>query len=361
MINEFGISHAAGQFSLSVFMFGFAAGQLLSGPLSDIYGRRPLLLWGIALCMVASVVCATPATIELLLIGRFLQGLGASVGSIVARVIVGDLYHREEAAKVLAWIMGLMALVPALAPIIGSELLHWFSWRSHYFFLVILCLVLLIIVMARLPETCHTKTKSLSARVMLQRFFVCIRTPAFLGYLGTASCVFGAMFACISSAPFIFIEILNISPENFGHTYLYVAFGYMAGAFLSAKVVVHLGIKRTLGIGVALLMIAALLWLIQALLEIHNIGIVLLSSFLVFMAGGLSIANSQAGAFHLFPESLGGTASLLGFIKILFGSICGVIVGQLYDGTLLPTALVVMGAAILASGFYITRLKEMNS
>lgn len=361
MIDEFGISHAAGQFSLSVFMFGFAVGQLACGPLSDIYGRRPVLISGITLCMLASVVCATTATIEILLIGRFLQGLGASVGSIVARAIVGDLYHREQAAKMLAWIMGIMALAPALAPIIGSELLRWFSWQSHYFFLAIFCLLLLIIVTARLPETCRTLTKIVSTRIMLQRFVDCFRTPAFLGFLGTASCVFGAMFACISSAPYIFIEILNISPKDFGHTFLYIAFGYMAGAFLSAKLVIHLGIERTLGIGVASLMAAASLWLIQALLEIHHIGFILLSGFLVFMAGGLSIANSQAGAFQLFPESLGGTASLLGFIKILFGSLCGIIVGQLYDGTLLPTALVVTGAAILASGFYITRLKEMES
>jgi DHA1 family bicyclomycin/chloramphenicol resistance-like MFS transporter len=361
MSNELGSSHAAGQFSLSVFMLGFAIGQLICGPLSDTYGRRPVLLWGIIICMFASLLCAASTTLEALLTGRFLQGLGVSAASIVARVIVGDLYQREQAAKVLSRLMGIMALVPPLAPILGSGLLNGFSWRSHYVISTALCLLLLIIIVqSKLVETSRTLSGSLSTLAVVKPIIECFRSAAFIGYLGTASFTFGAMFTCISSVAFIFIELLEVPPVHFGYTYFFIAIGYMIGAMISAKIVTHQGIKRTLGLGVVILIIAVLLWLITAFMEIHHIGLNMLNLSLVFIAGGLTIPNSQAGVFQLFPKSLGVTASILGFVKILTGALSGIIVSHLYDGTILPAALVVAGLAVCATSFYAMLLNAGN-
>jgi DHA1 family bicyclomycin/chloramphenicol resistance-like MFS transporter len=160
----FGVGEAAGQLTLSAFLLGLAGGQIIYGPLSDRYGRRPVLLFGLALYAIASIVCVFAPSIQVLVIARFCQACGACVGPVLGRAVVRDVYGREGAARILSYLSAAIALAPAIGPIIGGFVETWFGWRANFIVLSLYGAAALALTFAILPETnTHPDTGWLSA------------------------------------------------------------------------------------------------------------------------------------------------------------------------------------------------------
>ena len=356
LIENLSADVSQGQLTLSVFLMGFAIGQLFYGGISDRHGRIPVLYLGLIIYLAGTVICIFAPDINTLIGARFVQGLGGASAPVLARAMVSDSHSRVEAAKVMASIAGAMALIPAIAPVIGSWLLYVFEWRAHFVVLLILGLLTLAGV-ARLQETLKTlSTEPLKLSGIISQFPLCLSNSSFAGYTLCGGAAYAAMFCYISTSSFLIIGMLGLAPEVFGYTFMVVVFGYITGAMTSSRLVGRRGVIWVLAFGQLVGLMAAALLLILAIFEINRLVPMLLAFYMVFVAGGLSLSISQMGAIAEFPEAAGKASSVFGFLQIAFASLLGFLVGQFYNNTLVPTAIGVLLAVLLsATGYMIIR------
>ena len=356
LIDSLGADISQGQLTLSVFLLGFAVGQLFYGSISDRYGRKPVLYLGLGVYLAATLACAIAPDINTLIFARFVQGVGGASAPVLARAIVVDSNSRTDAARIMASISGAMALVPAIAPVFGSWLLYFFNWRSHFVLLLILGIFTFYGV-TRLQESCKTiGTEALKLSSVLSQFPLCLRSANFVGFALCGGATYAAMFCYISTSSFIVIGLLGLAPEHFGYTFMVVVFGYIAGAMTSSRLVNRQGLLRVLGLGQLIGLLAATLLLVLAMFEINRLAPILVAFFLVFMAGGLSLSVSQMGAISELPKSAGKASSVFGFLQIAFASLLGYLVGLFYNNTLVPTSIgVLMAVLISGAGYLIIR------
>jgi len=356
LISDLGATTSQGQSTLSVFLLGFAVGQLFYGSISDRYGRKPILYLGLGVYMITTLSCIFAPDINSLIGARFFQGIGAASAPVLARAIVADSYNRVDAAKIMASIAGAMALIPAIAPVFGSWLLYFFDWRSHFVLLLILS-VFTFTGVTRLQESCTTiGAETLKLSSIFSQFRLCLAKRSFVGYALCGGATYAAMFCYISTSSFLVIGLLGLAPEYFGYTFMVVVFGYIAGAMATSRLVGPWGVLRVLATGQLVGMVAAAILVLLALFEIHRLIPLLVAFFLVFMAGGLSLSVSQMGAIAELPEAAGKASSVFGFVQIAFASLLGFVVGLLYNDSLIPTTAGVCVAVLVSGvGFLIIR------
>jgi len=348
IVADLGVGHAEGQLTLSFFMLGFACGQLVFGPLSDFFGRKPVVAAGLAIYAIASLACAVAPSIDALLAARLLQGLAAASGPVIARAIVRDRYHAQQAARMMALLAAAMAVVPLLAPVLGSWLLYWFDWRAQFLLLLAFGLATLAGLRALDESSPSIGVGGLKLGRVLGQFRVCLGNPVFVGFLLCGGAAFASSFVYISSASFVMIEMLHVDPRNFGYTFMLCVAGYMGGSFLSAQLVGRLGIRRTLACGVGVNLVGVGMLCLLAFVGTPAVHSVILAIFCCFLGGGLCLSNAQMGAISEFPMAAGGASAVFGFVQTAMASMSGWVVGQRYDGTLVPTALT-MSACVFIS------------
>lgn len=356
LIEDLAADISQGQLTLSVFLFGFAVGQLFYGGISDRVGRKPALYIGLLIYLAGTLACIFSPDISTLIGARFVQGLGGASAPVLARAMVSDSHNRVDAARIMASIAGAMALIPAIAPVIGSWLLYVFEWRAHFVLLLILGLLTFAGV-TRLQESL-TKLSSEPFKLsgIITQFPLCLSNSRFVGYTLCGGASYAAMFCYISTSSFLIIGLLGLTPEFFGYTFMVVVFGYIAGAMTSSRLVGRIGVIRVLTLGQLVGILAAGLLLVLAVFEINRLAPILLAFFMVFMAGGLNLSISQMGAIAELPEATGRASSVFGFLQIAFASLLGFLVGQFYNNTLVPTAIGVTLAVILSvTGYMIIR------
>jgi DHA1 family bicyclomycin/chloramphenicol resistance-like MFS transporter len=356
LIDSLGADISQGQLTLSIFLAGFAVGQLFYGSISDKYGRKPVLYAGLGIYLAASLGCVLAPDIETLIIARFIQGLGGASAPVLARAIVVDNNNRMDAARIMASIAGTMALVPAIAPVFGSWLLYFFDWRAHFVALLLLGMLTLFGV-SKLQESCRAiGTEVLKVSSVFSQFPLCLSNRSFVGFTLCGGATYAAMFCYISTSSFLVIGLLGLAPEYFGYTFMLVVVGYITGAMTSSRLVRRWSIVKVLALGQLTGLLAAILLLLLAIFEINRLMPLLLAFFLVFMAGGLSLSVSQMGAIAELPKAIGRASSVFGFMQMAFASVLGYLVGMFYNNSLMPTAIgVLIAVAISATGYLIIR------
>lgn len=345
----FGVAAAEVQLTLSVFLVGFACSQLICGPLSDRFGRRPVILGGIALYLAATLLCIAAPSIEVLITARFLQALGACVGPVLGRAVVRDVYGREGAAQVLSYMGMAMALAPALGPIIGGYLQVWFGWQANFGVLAAFALALFVAILAVLPETNRWPDPSATRPARLATTYLSLlRERSYIGYVMIVGFSYAGIFSFISGSSFVLIGLLGLTPDLYGYCFAAIVVGYMIGTFGSGRLTKRLGLERMISLGGAVQCLGGLLGVVLYGAGFFSVVSIVGPVALFMIGAGLVLPNAQAGALGPFPKNAGSASALLGFCQMGFAALVGIAVGHGSGTSALPMmaaiALVALGA-----------------
>ncbi len=346
----FGSTTAGAQATLSAFLFGFAAGQLLYGPLSDRLGRKPVLLAGLALFILATLACAAAISIDMLIGARFVQALGASAPIVLGRAMVRDLYDGPRAGQELARMGMIMGVVPAVAPVLGGVLQDAFGWRSTFIASLAFASVLGAWIIVALPETLRRKLdEPLSVIAIVKGFGSVLQSRPYRAYVGLVSLAYGGLFAFISGSSFVLMGIYGLSPVQFGFSFAAGVLGFIAGTIVAQKLVMRRGLDGVMFLGVLCLSGGGALMLALTLAGTGS-SLEITLPMAIYAAGvGLTMPQGQAAAMMPFPGRAGTASSFLGICQMTFAACVGLLIGRLLTGSALPLPAVItlIGVAAL--------------
>ena len=347
MARSLGVDFSTIQLTLSLYLAAVAIGQLVIGPLSDRFGRRPVLLSGLALFVLGSLICLAAPNVGVLLLGRAVQAVGGCAGITLSRAIVRDLYGREQAASMIGYVTMGMAVAPMVAPTIGGVLEMLYGWRAAFVFLAAFGGLTLIVAARQLPETNHNRGSGGSARQLLHGYACLARSRPFWGYTLTTAFSTAVFFAFIAGAAYVMIDLMGRSPVEYGFYFATVSGGYILGNFLSGRFAARFGPDRMIlaGTVVILAAVAAMAAAFAAGL-MHPAALFAPMTF-VGVGNGLVIPSGVAGAVSIKPNVAGAAAGLSGSFQIGFGALVAPVVGALLGATVWPLIAVMAGCALL--------------
>jgi MFS transporter, DHA1 family, multidrug resistance protein len=346
------------QLTLSGFLICFAVGQIIYGPVSDHVGRRPVLLTALCFYIALCLGCVFADSIGMLIALRCLLALGVAGAPVLARAIVRDLYQGVRAGRELARMGSITALAPIVAPTLGGILQSSFGWRAAFLGMAALGTCAIVLVMWLLPETMKRPPQvpfSLSSVVSGYGRFLRHRTYCL--YLAILATSYGGLFAWISGSSFVLQDLYGLSPLVFGIVFAAATLGYGVGTLFAARLVMRIGIDRTILWGAVDLAVGGLAMLIAVALGATS-PLALVLPMALYLAGlGLALPQSMAGALASFPDRAGAASSLLGFLQQVVGSAAGIAVAWMLGKTALPLAAVVAVMGSLALVFALLKLR----
>lgn len=356
----FGTTTAAVQFSLSALVFGIAVGQLIHGPLSDRFGRKPVLVGGIACYAASAVACSFADSIDQLIALRFLQGLLACSGIIVARAVIRDMFDREAGARLFALMMGIHGVMPTMAPGLSGWISQELGWRSVFLcmagFGAFACLAMVVGLretnMARNPD-------AISPGALFRNYRTIFRDRRFRSYAACACFVYGGLMAYFAGAAVGLIQYLGLSPAQFGIAMALPMMAYMCAQIAVARIAHGVGMDRLIRFGTSLGAVAGIG--MAAFVFSGNVSVYTLMGPVILMLVALAFITpgTTAGAMSPFPHLAGSASSLLGFIQFLAGAIATAVIGILNDGTPAPMATVIGLCTVGSLTAYLTLVRPL--
>lgn len=348
------VSAAQVQMTLSAFLIGLATGTLIYGPLSDRFGRKPVLLSGLCLYVITCFLCSVTDNIQVLILIRFLNAVGGASGMVIARVIIRDYFPPRETARLMSLMAMIMLVGPLISPTIGGQLLVYTGWRSIFVLLTLLGVAGLLLTLFVLKESHPPEKRTrLNLVTTLQAYGTILSDRRGLGYALCAAMAAGVVFTYITSSSFVFIGVYHIKPEHFGYLYAVIVAGLLVGNFINSRIVMRVSAHRiiSLALGTRLLAVTGLfslvcfglgelLWLLVLLL-VPAIG-----------ASSMIVPNITADLLHRFPRISGTASAALGAMTFGTGAIAGMLAGMLNDGTALPMVQNMLLFAIASAASY---------
>nr|WP_238549449.1 multidrug effflux MFS transporter [Congregibacter litoralis] len=334
-------------FTLSAYLWGFAVFHLACGPLADRFGRKPVLLGGTGLFVLASAGCALANSVEELTTYRFMQGVGACVGPTLARTITRDIFGPKGAARALSLIAMLMALAPAVAPGLGGLMLRYVEWPAVFVFLSVYGSIVMVIIGFRIPETL-AEPQSLRPGNIAANYLVLLRDPVFLPIAAASALVYAGLMAYLACSGFVFIDMLGVPVEYFGFIFLSSVFGYMGGSAVSARLAVRYATSELLLLGGVIATVAVLSMLPLHLLAPTSILALILPMSFYSAALGLVLPQAMAMAMEHFPRIAATNSSLFGFLQMGLSAVITVAVGSVLVSSPLPMIITMAVTQVLA-------------
>ncbi len=344
----FDTSIARVQLTLSLYLAGFALAQLAFGPISDRFGRRPALLGGLALFIAGSVVCLVAPTIEWLIAGRVLQAVGGCAGMVLSRAIVRDVYGRDKAASMIAYITMGMVVAPMLAPALGGVLKDAFGWWSIFAFLCGVGGLITLLTMVTLHETHRERGAITDVGDMLRSFGILLRQPAFNGYAFQVAFTGSAFFTFVGGAPYVMVNILGRTATDFGLYFITNAAAYMLGNFIAARYSMRFGSDRMITFGTSISLVGAA-GMVAVMMTGHLTAETLFAAMGVISVGnGFSQPNGRAGAISVDPNRIGAASGLSGFMQMGLAAVVSYAIGLILANDPLPLGIGMLTLSALA-------------
>jgi DHA1 family bicyclomycin/chloramphenicol resistance-like MFS transporter len=343
------------QLTLSLFVAAFAVMQLWSGPLADRFGRRPVVIGGIALYCGASLFCVIAPGIGWLIAGRVLQAIGCCTAAVVARAIVRDVFDLGSGARVMASASALLSLGPILGPILGAALETRFAHRGAFVALAAFSGALLWATIAKLHETnLHRDPTATDARALARNYRDVLRSREFLAYAAIGTLSYGGLFAFLAGCSFVLIRVLGLPVAWFGVAYALDVSGYLVGTLVARSLLPRRGLPATLRVGAWFALAAGLSYATLALVGVHHWLAILASQFVYFFAHGILFPGAMAGVVHPFPRHAGAAAGMFGFISMLIAALVGTWIGFSDNGTVYPLVLTIAAFAFAVFAVVLT-------
>ena len=322
----FDATPSAVQLVLTLFLVGIATGQLVYGPLSDRFGRRPVLIAGLVLFLAGTLLCGVAWSLPALIIGRALQALGGCAGMVLSRAIVRDVYDRERSASALATIMMVMSLAPSLSPAIGAYLAEWSGWRADFVLLGMVGTAVLILTAVKLEETRAPAPVNFVG--MIGSLILLLRSPAFLGVTFATSFTSASWFTFLAAAPYLLARLLHEPPSTYGLMILLPMAGYILGNAGVVRLSMLLGGVRLFILGLALSLASGVMlafWCLGDLTPWALFVPMALSS----VGNGMSQPPGVAAGLSVYPRIAGAASGLLGFMQMTVAAFGTLLLGLL--------------------------------
>jgi DHA1 family bicyclomycin/chloramphenicol resistance-like MFS transporter len=348
-------SAASVQVSLAVYFIGIAVGQAFYGPLSDRWGRKPALYFGLTLFLLSSIGCALARDVTALVALRFLQALGGCAPLVIPRAVVRDYFDQRESARMLSVLILVMGLAPILAPLIGGQLLVNFGWRSVFWLLAAYGTAWLAVVIFFLPESLPADRRRRQRLAdVLAVYGSLLRDRAYVGYVVSGGLIFSGLLAYIAGSPFVFIELFGVAPEQYGLFFGTNAIGIIGASQINRWLANRYDAGRIVSVILPVAMTAGFVLLVDAYTGFGGFAGILVPLFVFIACHGFVMPNTTALAMAPHGSVAGSASALLGTLQFVLGATAGTLVGVLGNGTAVPLAAVIAGCGAAAFATYQT-------
>jgi DHA1 family bicyclomycin/chloramphenicol resistance-like MFS transporter len=344
LVGTLGAGTGTVQLTLSLFLVGMAISQLVLGTLSDRFGRRPVMVAGLAITVMASFAALMTTSITGLIVARTIQAFGATVGIVIGRAVIRDLYDRDRAASMIGWVTMAMVVAPMIAPLIGGVLDTHLGWQAIFAVMGLFALAVLIWTIFALPET-RTVATGEGFRHFLASSASLLKDRRYLGYALVATTNSAMFFTFIGGAPHVVVTQMHRTSAEYGVWFILLSLTYMAGNFAAGRWSAKLGVDFMIRAGVAVTVLGSLVGIVWMLVDpLSNPLVIMVPQMIIGFASGFMLPNSIAGAVSVRPQAAGAASGLMGFMQMGLGAATAQLVGYLLDGaqTGLPLALIVL-------------------
>lgn len=345
-----GVPLVAVQATLTAYMIPFALMTLWHGALSDSFGRKRVVLTGLAIFLLASIGCACAPTLGWLLFFRCIQGATAGTGMVVGRAIVRDIYDGPEAQRLMALVAIVFAIAPAIAPLVGGWLHHWFGWRSVFAFMAIYTATLYFMISRHLPETLAvSKRQPVNPRFLLRSYVSALRSPVFVTACLTITTAFAGLFLYVLSAPVFLMDHLKVSETGFLWLFGPLTAGIVLGNGLSSRLAGSLSLLRTASLGCAIMVLSAAANVTMNALMPPALPWAVIPLFFYMVGMSLTMPTLTLKAIDCFPQQRGLAASCQSFIQSMGSSVMS-ISAPLFWSTSLRLSITQLSFGLLSTG-----------
>ena len=350
MAGDLAVDAGTIQLTLAAYIFGAASGQLVLAPQSDRFGRRPALFAGLALYIIAGLGCCFATSPEMLAALRFLQGSSTFAGRILPRAMARDMYDREDAARLISYMMVFAGLAPIIAPLAGAYISVSFGWRAVFAFMVAYGATVFLLTAIFLKETLPVERRiRINPKSMVANFALLVRSRSFLSYGTCVFLVMGALMAFLTSTSSIALIFLKKTPYEFAIAFSGVMIGYMVASFVAGRIVGRLGLERLIGIGSIIGAASGIAMLALALAGVNTLWAIMVPMLGIVVSLAFVVPSATAGAISPFGHMAGSAMANFGFIQTCISAMAASIVGLLFDGTQMPMVITI---SILCVGLF---------
>jgi MFS transporter, DHA1 family, multidrug resistance protein len=327
------------QLTLTALLLAFGTSQLVWGPLSDRFGRKPILIIGMAAYATASMGSVFAATIDTLITWRAVQGVAMGAAVMCARAMTRDLYDPVEGTKVMSKGLTGLGVIACLSAPLGGLLSDQFGWRMAMVSLSVFGAVTLAMVVWRFEESLkHRNPLALQPATLVRTWAAIVRNPTFWAYALLATCSYGGLFTFLATSSFVFIKVLGLSKTQYGLVMSSMSFSYIIGTFMCRSLLLRFGVQRTVLLGGWLTLVAGVLLAALAANGVQAVWAIM-GPFYIFMLGhGVHQSCGQSGATGPFPQAAGAASALAGFFMMVAAFAMGAWIGTHMDGTVKPLA-----------------------
>ncbi|MCC7045927.1 MAG: multidrug effflux MFS transporter [Alphaproteobacteria bacterium] len=336
------------QLTLTLYLLTLGVGQLLLGPLSDRFGRRPVLLTGLSVYVLGTILCLTAGAVEYLIVARVIQAAGGCAGLVLGRAMIRDLYARDKAAGVLGYVTMAMAMATGLAPFIGAFLEEWWGWRASFVLMTALGGVLTLGAQRFARETAAGRSAMPSAAHMVAVHGAILGAAGFRRFGGYSVCILGSYYAFMAGAPYVVIVLFGQPPSQFGLYYILAGAAYITGNFLAGRLSERLGAETMTKVGGTIAALSGLALIVLAMMDIRHPLAIFVPISISFIGSGLSQPSAMMSAIDAVPRNIGSAAGLLGALQLGVGAIASLAVGATQGQSPLPFAAISGGFLLVA-------------
>jgi DHA1 family bicyclomycin/chloramphenicol resistance-like MFS transporter len=361
LATTFGRDISIAQMTVSLYMVGIACSQIIMGPLSDRFGRRPVLLAGLGLMVAASVACIFAETLPQLIAARFLQALGGATGMVVSRAIIRDLYSRDRIGAMISLVIAVMMIAQMLSPLTGGLLETAFGWRSIFYVITAASLVIAVAIALTLPETRRDRTEAGGFRGDVGSLFT---SRAFIGYMLCQVLASQIIFTFAGGGPYVVVMQMGRTSAEYGAWFASSGFAYLIGNLFCVRFAPRHSLERLIWFGLALQFAGSLLNLIWGIAGLNLAPSWLFGTqMLVMFANAFVMSNSAAGAISVRPDAAGTASGAMGFLQMgagsLFSQFGAYLGGHFATPVALNAAIVVLSAACASTMIFLVPRRDV--
>ena len=337
MTTSLGAPTSQAQLTLSALLLAFGCSQLVWGPLSDRFGRRPILLWGLAAYTLASIGSMLAPSMALLIVWRAVQGAAMGAAVMAARAIVRDLYLPADSARIMSKGLSGLGVLACLSAPLGALLAEWFGWRAALLAVAIFGGCALAMIALRFKETLRQKNPhALRPATLIRTWLQIVKNPTFIAFSALSATSYAGLFTFLAASSFVFIKVLGLSRTQYGLVMFFMCFSYLLGTFACRRLLVRFGLRKTVALAGCLSLIGGTLMGALAWAGVSNVWAVMLPYFIFMVGHGVHQPCGQSGAVGPFPHAAGTASALNGFLMMVVAFAMGGWLGTRMDGSVLP-------------------------